>query len=566
MTNKKPVIICVDDEITILRSLRAELQEAISNDYLIEIAEDGEDTLELVEELLEDEYEIPLIISDQIMPEMKGDELLKRVHQLSPKTLKVMLTGQADLEAVGRAIKHAQLYRYIAKPWQSEDLQLTVTEAIHSYFQDKKLALKNAKLQELNQEQAALIAKLDQSERKFRSIFNNALEGIFQSTADGRYISANQALADIYGYDSPEELMATITNISEQLYVEPHNRTEFLALMAEYREVSDFESRVYRKNGSIIWISESVRTICDTDGTFCYYQGFVEDITVRKKAEAERTKFTKELFALNESFSRFVPRQFLQYLAHKSIAEVELGESVQKQMSVLFADIRSFTAHSEKMTPEDTFKFINGYLSRMESAIIENSGFIDKYIGDAIMALFAGGADQAVKAGVMMLQALAQYNLTRQRPERPPIQIGIGINTGKLILGTVGGKSRVDTTVIGDAVNLSSRLEQLTKVYKTPLLISHHTYASLTEPTNYAIRLIAQVKVRGKTQEVGVFEVFEADPPAQKEAKLATKSRFEAAIIHYGQEEVEEAKFLLSQCLQDNPGDSVAQFYWEKLG
>ena len=165
-----------------------------------------------------------------------------------------------------------------------------------------------------------------------------------------------------------------------------------------------------------------------------------------------------------------------------------------------------------------------------------------------------------------MLQALAQYNLTRQRPERPPIQIGIGINTGKLILGTVGSKSRVDTTVIGDAVNLSSRLEQLTKVYKTPLLISHHTYASLTEPTNYAIRLIAQVKVRGKTQEVGVFEVFEADPPAQKEAKLATKSRFEAAIIHYGQEEVEEAKFLLSQCLQDNPGDSVAQFYWEKLG
>src|SRR5919199_2995380 len=156
----KQVIICVDDETTVLRSLKTELKEALGKDYLIEIAESGEYALELIEELLEDGYEIPLIISDYIMPDMKGDDLLKRVHLLSPKTLKVMLTGQADLEAVGNAIKYAKLYRYIAKPWQSEDLRLTVTEAIHRYLQDKKLALKTAKLQQSNLEQAALIAKL----------------------------------------------------------------------------------------------------------------------------------------------------------------------------------------------------------------------------------------------------------------------------------------------------------------------------------------------------------------------------------------------------------------------
>lgn len=180
------------------------------------------------------------------------------------------------------------------------------------------------------------------------------------------------------------------------------------------------------------------------------------------------------------------------------------------------------------------------------------------------MALFEGSADNAVNAGVAMLKALAQYNLIRQQLSRQPIEIGIGINTGNLRLGTVGGNSRIDTTVIGDAVNLGSRLQQLTKVYQTPLLISHHTLASLEEPTKYALRLIAQAQVRGKTKKVGVFEVFEADSTAQKQAKLETKPIFEAALIHYYQGAVDKAKILLYQCLQKNPSDSVAQLYLQQ--
>ncbi len=103
----KQVIICVDDETTVLRSLKAELKKAVGNDYFIEMAEGGEEALELVEELLEQGDEVPLVISDYIMPGMKGDELLRHVHQLSPKTLKIMLTGQADLEAVTNAINYS---------------------------------------------------------------------------------------------------------------------------------------------------------------------------------------------------------------------------------------------------------------------------------------------------------------------------------------------------------------------------------------------------------------------------------------------------------------------------
>src|SRR5919202_5492274 len=106
---RKPVIICVDDELTILDSLKIELKKSLGDEYLIETAEGGEDALELIEEVLEDHYEIALVISDYLMPKVKGDELLKRIHEISPKTLKILLTGQADLEAVGNAIKYAKL-------------------------------------------------------------------------------------------------------------------------------------------------------------------------------------------------------------------------------------------------------------------------------------------------------------------------------------------------------------------------------------------------------------------------------------------------------------------------
>lgn len=582
---KKPVIICIDDEQAVLESLKVELKKALGDKYLIETAEGGEDALELFSELLEDEYEVALVLSDYIMPDIKGDELLKRFHQLSPRTLKIMLTGQADLEAVGNAIRYAKLYRYLPKPWQPEDLKLTVVEAIHSYLQDKKLEEQNAKLLEMNQnleianrKQASLIESLIATEENYRSIFENALEGIFQTTPDGHYLSANSALAQIYGYDSSEELIENISNIHTQLYVEKERYQEFTTLMEKHAQLSGFESQVYRKDGSIIWISEDARCICDANGELLYYQGFVQNITERKQAEAEKERFTNELYKLNQDLekaldselelsvaaARFVPHQFLSFLGYDSLVDVKLGDSVQYEMSTLFADIRDFTALSETMTPEDNFKFINGYLSRMEPAIIEYGGFIDKYIGDAIMALFGGGADDAVKAGISMLNRLTEYNKTRQRPERPPLNIGIGINTGDLILGTVGGESRMDGTVISDAVNLAARLEELTKNYGVSLLISNYTFEKLENPNYYAFRFIDRVKVKGKSNVVTVFEIFDADPPEVLEGKLMTKAKFEEAMLFYAQRNCQEAAKLFQECLIQNPQDPVAKIYLER--
>jgi len=126
---------------------------------------------------------------------------------------------------------------------------------------------------------------LRQAEAKYRSIFENAVAGIFQSTPDGRYLTVNIALAQIYGYDSPEELIQSFTDIGLQLYVDPNRRAQFIATIEEYESVSKFESQVYRKDGSIIWISENARAVRDADGTLVYYEGTAEDITDRKLSE-----------------------------------------------------------------------------------------------------------------------------------------------------------------------------------------------------------------------------------------------------------------------------------------
>ncbi len=562
MTTKKPVIICVDDEANILKSLRAELKEAISNEYLIEIAEGGEEALELIEELLEDGYEVALIISDHIMPDMKGDELLKHVHVLSPKTLKIMLTGQADLEAVGRAIKYAKLYRYIAKPWETEDLKLTVTEAVNSYLQDKQLAQKNIELQRLNQELAESVRLLSASERKFRAIFNHTFQLTGMLSVEGILLETNQTALDFgglqledvvgkpfwdcYWWTISPETQAQVKLAFEKAVGGEFIRYEIDILGAENRTATiDFSIKpIVDESGIVEYLIIEGRDISDV----------YRELHLRQKAEAE-------LIQLNEALSRFVPRQFLQLLEKDSIIDIQLGDEVEQEMSVLFSDIRDFTTLSETMTPEDNFKFINAYLSQMEPAIIEHQGFIDKYMGDGIMALFSGSADDALLAGISMLQRLTEYNRNRVNSGYIPLKIGIGINTGSLMLGTVGGRHRMDSTVISDHVNLASRLESLTKEYGVSLLITHYTLARLQNPTEYHIRFIEQVKVKGKSKAVAVFEVFDSDEPHLKQSKLATKTRFEQGLLLYYQRQMQQAAQHFEGVMEMNPRDPVAQLY-----
>lgn len=278
----------------------------------------------------------------------------------------------------------------------------------------------------------------------------------------------------------------------------------------------------------------------------------------------EQEKLNQHLAELNRAYERFVPNQFLKLLDKGSIVEVEIGDQTQRNMSVLFADIRNFTAMSEQMNPAENFRFINDFLSRMEPAITDHGGFIDKYIGDAIMALFDGSADDALRAAIAMLKTLNRYNQVRQRSNLATVRLGIGINTGSLMLGTVGGANRMDGTVISDTVNVAARIEQLTKEYAVSLLISHHTFLALADASAYAVRLIDRVAVRGRTSQISVYEVFDADEPEVVQGKIATRPQFEQALIDYTQGQLAEAQAGFKACLNKNPTDTIAQLYLKR--
>lgn len=217
------------------------------------------------------------------------------------------------------------------------------------------------------------------------------------------------------------------------------------------------------------------------------------------------TRAYKLIEVINTSLWRFVPREFLQFLGKEDIVEIELGDQVHGKLTLLFSDIRGFTALSEKMSPEDNFNFINAFLHYTGPVIRKYGGFIDKYIGDAIMAIFPGESEKAVYAALEMQKAADRFN--RENGKFPPVEIGIAINTGTIMLGIVGETERIESTVISDVVNVASRLEGLNKEFGSKISISGAVFQELKND-KIRTRPLGVRKVRGRAEPVEIYEVL----------------------------------------------------------
>lgn len=407
---KKPVIICVDDEQIILNSIGKQLIRKFKDRYEYEFAESAEEALEIINELSQDGHTIVMIISDQIMPGMTGDQFLVNVHNNHPKPIKILLTGQAAMEAAVNAVNKADLYRYLTKPWDEEDFLLTVEKGLQQY----------------------------------------------------------------------------------NLYEE----------------------------------------------------------TVRQM----------------ETFRKFVPDEFLHFMGHKNITEVKLGDQIQREMTIMFSDIREFTSLSESMSPKENFNFINAYLKRISPVIRQNKGIIDKFIGDAVMALFSEQPSSALDASIGIHRAISEYNKERVNEGFRPIQVGIGLHSGMTMLGTIGDDGRMQTTVIADAVNLASRIEGITKYYGASILLSDDTFQKLPddERENYNYRMLGKLKVRGKEKPVKIYEFFDGDHPESVALKSETVDDFNEGLRLFYEQSFAEASVLFNKCSKVNPDDKAASLYLKK--
>lgn len=286
----------------------------------------------------------------------------------------------------------------------------------------------------------------------------------------------------------------------------------------------------------------------------------------RESALKLQLAHSKRLMSMAQMFEKFVPKQFLRRIAREGIENIQLGKAEADEISVLFADIRGFTTLSESLSPQELLNFLNACFTRLDKVIHEHDGFIDKFMGDGVMALFEQSpgtcaARNAVMAAIDMQKAVAVYNEHRARSGYAPIDIGIGINTGSVIIGTVGSSERMDSTVLGDNVNVAARLQELTKSFGARIIISEQTRAALQDEPGLHLRELGSVPVRGRRNAVLLYEVMNADAAELLAQKCNTMPLYQAALACHRKGDWQGAVQGWRECLMSAPLDSVCQ-HW----
>jgi len=280
-------------------------------------------------------------------------------------------------------------------------------------------------------------------------------------------------------------------------------------------------------------------------------------------AKIRQKQSAKYIKKQNASFARFVPARFLRLLNKKDIIEIELGDQREQEMTVLVSNIYGFTTLSESMTAGETIDFINAYLKQVEPIIRDHHGFVSNYMGEKFIALFSN-PNEAINAANAMLKQLGEYNQVRYKQNLPPILIHLGIDTGHLVLGTIGGTQRMESSVIGNTVNMAFSLESMNNIYGTTLLISEHTYTILKAPSQYAIRFIERIKPEGLSIPLSVYDVFHKDAPDNYAQKLAAIKQFEEAVSYYQFQQIDKAVDLFEQIVKKTPDDKAAKVYMQR--
>jgi adenylate cyclase len=295
--------------------------------------------------------------------------------------------------------------------------------------------------------------------------------------------------------------------------------------------------------------------------------------TIRQKQEKKKSKPQFDLAwsvneELTEKFRLFVPEQFLARIAPKGVDSIRLGNSLEEVLTVLFCDIRGFTALAESQEAVATYEWLNAFFTQMSEAITKNYGFIDKYLGDAIMAVFDRpsfhGLD-AMNAAIAMSKNLQEFNRNRDKFNlKKPIRIGIGVHTGKAVIGTIGSDARMDSTVIGDAVNTASRIEELTKTYRCQVIVSDTVLEQVGDQVTIYVRSLDRLIPRGKKQVITIYELIGNDSAILNPIKLKTKELFEQGMAHWFAQDFTASLTRFEQVLTQDPDDAVAAFYIQR--
>ena len=423
---------------------------------------------------------------------------------------------------------------------------------LKAFTQQVSIALENAKLFED-------VAK----ERAYNhSMLTSMSNAVITINDEGKIITCNKSGlkilkirdTDILGKTAEEFFTNGRSWILEKIKeCEEHKDSEFL-MDAEIEVGSEQDDNVEIVSANVSFLPLENQ---DPDGRMDQASGhlgtmiMIEDISDEKR--------------MKSTMSRYIDPNIADQLMGDG-SDIMGGQ--ETEATVLFSDVRSFTTITEALGAQGTVTLLNEYFDIMVEAINEQGGMVDKFIGDAIMAGFGipfpheDDEDRGVRAGINMIKRLWEWNIQREKEGKMPIDMGLGLNTDKLLSGNIGSSKRMDYTMIGDGVNLAARLESACKSYAARILISDFTYQKLKG--TYQIRYIDDVIVKGKTEAVGVREVLDYHSPETFPNLMDTVNHFNEGRISFKAGDWEKGIGSFKECLKANPNDKLSQIYIDR--
>jgi len=476
-------ILIVDDRLDNLHVLSQILE---SEGYCVRKATSGDMAIRSVAELPPD-----LILLDVNMPQMDGYTVCRRLREQEGNRVPIIFVSA--LNAVSNKIEgfNAGAVDYITKPFQPDEVLARVDLQLKVQRLQERLQVQTSVLEQQNKQLQNEIVQRQQIEQTYRSLFENASEGIFQISPDGHYIAINPKLSSIYGYSSPQEMMEDVTNATQQ-YADPASRADLLDYVKQYGKVMEVVSQVRCKDGALIWVSENVRAALAADGRVTHFEGTVQDVTRRIYSEQI---IRQEQQRSDQLIADLLPPPIAQRLKSSSTPFADTVNPV----GILFADLVSFTEFSAAAPPQHTVALLNQIFSAFDELVDQHGLEKIKTIGDAYM----------VAAGVPTpcphsLEAIAQLALDMQaaigrfyKVDGRPFQLRIGLHVGSVVAGVIGKRKRT-FDMWGHAVNLASRMEETSPAGR--IQVSSDVYRQLKKKFAFKRCSPLQIQGIGRTQ------------------------------------------------------------------
>ena len=423
---------------------------------------------------------------------------------------------------------------------------------LKAFTQQVAIALENAKLFED-------VAK----ERAYNhSMLMSMSNAVITIDDEGKIITCNKAglkilkirSTDIVGKTSEEFFKNERSWILEKIKNCEETKESELLMDAEFEIGNEADDNVKTVSANLSFLPLENE---DPDGRMDQAQGYlgtlivIEDITDEKR--------------MKSTMSRYIDPSIADKLMNEG---TDIMGGQETEATLLFSDVRSFTTITESLGAQGTVSLLNEYFDIMVGAISEQGGMVDKFIGDAIMAGFGipiandDDEDRGVRAGINMIKRLWEWNELREKEGKIPIDMGLGLNTDKVVSGNIGSSKRMDYTMIGDGVNLAARLESACKSYSARILISDFTYKKLKG--TYQIRYIDDVVVKGKTEPTGVREVLDYHTSETFPNLMDTVNHFNEGRVSFKAGDWEKGIKSFKECLKANPADKLSNTYIER--